>query len=119
MDSIHIRDLRVRCLVGIRDWERVKKQDVIINIRLDADLSKPGRTDRIEDTIDYKTLKDRIVELAEHTQFSLVETMAERIAQLCLKSPAVRAVEVTADKPGALRFARSVGVTIRRAQGNG
>jgi dihydroneopterin aldolase/D-erythro-7,8-dihydroneopterin triphosphate epimerase len=114
MDRIYIRDLALRCIIGIYPEEREKKQDVIINVVMDADLRRAGETDRIEDAINYKDIKLRIVEMVEESSFSLIETLAERVAQICLADARVGCVTVTVDKPGALRFARSVAVEVTR-----
>lgn len=113
-DRIHIRDLTLRCIVGVFDHERRERQDVNINIVLDVDLRRPGQTDRIEDTVDYKALKKRIVAFVEQSAYFLIERLAEGIAGLCLEDPLVQRASVTVDKPGALRFARSVAVEIVR-----
>lgn len=114
LDRIHIRDLLVRCIVGIRDWERRNEQDVNINITLEADLGKAGQTDHIEDTVDYVTIKKNVVALVEGSQFNLIERLAQRIAEVCLAPPLVQRVRVQVEKPGALRFARTVCVEIAR-----
>ncbi|MDZ4197998.1 MAG: dihydroneopterin aldolase [Kiritimatiellia bacterium] len=113
-DRIYIRDLALRCIVGIFPEERRAKQDVIINLTLETDLRLAARSDRIEDTVDYKKLKGRIVELVEASSFQLIETLADRIATICLGHPGVRRATVCVDKPAALRFARSVAVEITR-----
>jgi D-erythro-7,8-dihydroneopterin triphosphate epimerase len=113
-DKIHIRDLALRCIIGLEPHERDHRQDVVINITLHADLRQPGQTDRIEDTVNYKTIKRKVVDLVENSSFLLVEKLAQRIADVCLAEPGVQRVEVTLDKPGALRFARSVAVEITR-----
>lgn len=113
-DRIYIRDLATRCIVGINPDERVNKQEVIINIVLEADLSKAGASDNIDDTVDYKRIKQAVLELVEKSEFLLIERLADAIAQVCLREPRVHAVQVTLDKPGALRFARSVAVEITR-----
>lgn len=113
-DKIYIRDLCIRCIIGIYPNERTDKQDVVINIVLEGDLSKAGKSDDIEDTINYKTIKKRIMKLVEKSHFFLVEKMAEEIAATCLREKRVQRVTVTVDKPGALRFARSVAVEITR-----
>jgi len=114
VDKIEIRDLALRTFVGIYPHEKEKKQDVVLNITLEADLSKAGKSDDISDTVDYKTVKNQIVEWVESSQFNLVEHLAEGTAALCLKHAGVKKVIVTVDKPGALRYARSVAVTIER-----
>jgi len=114
LDRIHIRDLLVRCIVGIRDWERQNKQDVNINITLEADLAAAGQSDRIEDTVDYVATKKKVVALVEASRFNLVERLAQCIADVCLEPARVQRVRVQVEKPGALRFARTVCVEIVR-----
>jgi dihydroneopterin aldolase/D-erythro-7,8-dihydroneopterin triphosphate epimerase len=116
MDRIHIRDLTLRTYVGIDPEEQEKKQEVTLNITLFADLKKAGRTDDIADTVNYRSIKKQIVETVESSRFSLIERLAEAVSEIVLKDSRVRKAEVTVDKPGALRFARSVAVTIERGQ---
>ncbi|HJP35025.1 MAG TPA: dihydroneopterin aldolase [Gammaproteobacteria bacterium] len=116
LDRIHIRDLLVRCILGVYPDERREKQDVIVNITLYADLRKACLSDDIEDTVDYKTIKKRTLKMVQQSEYFLVERLAERIAELALESPVVQRVDVAVDKPGALRFARSVAVEITRAR---
>jgi FolB domain-containing protein len=116
LDRIYIRDLQIRCLIGIYDEERREKQDVIINVMMEACLRDACRSDRIEDTVDYKAIKKRILAMVEDSACYLVEHLAERIARICLDDPRVRRVTVSVDKPGALRFARSVAIEITREQ---
>ena len=113
-DRIHIRDLTFRCIIGIYEEERRNKQDVVVNLTLDADLSRPGKTDDIADTIDYKSIKKQVLAMGERSSFFLVERLAQRIADICLEHDGVRRVRVLVEKPSALRFARTVGVEIVR-----
>lgn len=119
MDKIYIRDLLCRCIVGIYPDERENKQDVIINVEMACDLSPAAASDNIDDTINYKSVKKEIMTLVEDSSFLLIERMAGKIASLCLAHPGVRQVRVTVDKPGALRFARSVAVEIVRTRPDG
>jgi D-erythro-7,8-dihydroneopterin triphosphate epimerase len=116
IDRIYIRDLRLRCIVGIYPEERTNKQDVVINVEIWCDLRKAGESDQIEDTVNYKFVKKRIVSLVENSDYLLIERMAGNVADLCLEEPGVEQVKVTVDKPGALRFARSVAVEITRTR---
>ncbi|MDI6784819.1 MAG: dihydroneopterin aldolase [bacterium] len=119
MDQIIISDLGLRCIIGINPEERREKQDIVINIAISADLSRAGKSDKFEDTIDYRAIKKRIVSLVETSHYFLVEALAEAIAGICLEHPAVQQVVVRVDKPAALRFARSVGVEITRERRRG
>ena len=114
LDQIHIRDLLLRCIIGVNDDERREKQDVNINITLEADLRAAGRSDRLEDTVDYKAVKKRVIAVVESSAFFLVERLAERVAEICLAEGLVQRVRVCIEKPGALRFARTVGTEIVR-----
>jgi len=117
LDCIHIRDLKFRCIVGINEDERIEKQDVVANVTLWADLKQACLSDNIDDTVDYKTLKKRILDMAESSQFLLVEALTQAIANLCLNDVRIQQVKVCVEKPTALRFARTVGVEIVRARG--
>ncbi|NLN92682.1 MAG: dihydroneopterin aldolase [Candidatus Hydrogenedens sp.] len=114
LDRIYIRDLTARCILGIFPEERTKAQEVLINITLFSDTRRAGKTDCIEDTVDYKNIKNEILTLVESSSFFLVEKLAREIARCCLRAEGVEEVLVTVDKPGALRFARSVAVEIFR-----
>ncbi len=115
-DRIYIRDLIVRCIIGIDEQERANKQNVLVQITMETDLRRAGRTDALEDTIDYRALKKRILSLAGESQFYLIEALAESIADECLKQERIAQVTVAVEKPGALRFARTVGVEIVRSR---
>ena len=114
LDKIHIRDIALRCIIGVNDDERREKQDVIVNVTLHADLARAGVTDNFADTLDYKAVKQRIVRLVEDSRYYLLEALAEAIAGTCLEFERVERVDVTVEKPGALRFARTVAVDISR-----
>ncbi len=116
-DQIFIRDLLVRCIVGVDERERAGKQDVLVHVTLYLDLRRAGQSDALEDTIDYRALKKQILHMAEDSQFYLIEALAERIAGICLADARIDRVKVTVEKPGALRFARTVGVEIVRGRG--
>jgi len=119
LDKIRINDLLLRCIIGINEWERTQKQDVLINITLYADLSRPCKTDNLKDSVDYKEIKKEIIAMVENSSFNLIERLAGEILEICLAHAAIKAVQVRVDKPGALRFAKSVGVEIFRTRTNG
>ncbi len=85
LDKIHIRDLLLRCIIGLYDWEREKKQDVIINITLYANLRNISISDDINEIVDYKDIKQKVVDMVESSSFKLIESLAERIAEICLE----------------------------------
>jgi len=116
LDKILIKDLLVRCTIGVNEAERRERQDVIINIEAWANLIEAAKTDDIRETFDYKELNKNIIKTVENSQFYLLETLTEKIAQTCLQHEKIHKVKVTAEKPAALRFARSVGVEITRTK---
>ncbi len=115
-DQIQIKDLLLRTIIGINEEERRNRQDVLINVVLYADTRAAGASDEIEDAVNYRTITKRVIKRVEESKFYLVEKMAAEIAAICLEDPRVEAVDVRAEKPGALRFARSVGVEIHRTR---
>jgi dihydroneopterin aldolase/D-erythro-7,8-dihydroneopterin triphosphate epimerase len=114
MDRVVIRELLVRCVLGVDAEERREMQDVLVTVALHGDLRTAGRSDRLEDAIDYRAVKKEILALAETSRYRLAEALAERIAEQCLTHGAVERVDVTVEKPGSLRFARSAAVEITR-----
>jgi dihydroneopterin aldolase len=116
MNRIYIRDLIVNCIIGTEPKERVEKQDVCINIRLECDFSEACESDDLNHTVNYKSLKDELVELLENSSFLLIEKMAGKAAEICLAYDRVQSVRVCIDKPGALTGTRSVAVEIERTR---
>jgi FolB domain-containing protein len=113
-DRIEIKDLLLRGIVGINDWEREKPQDILLNLTLFADLAAAGASDRIDDAVNYRTLTKQVIDHVEGSARFTVEALAADVARICLADPRVSRVRVRVEKPGALRFARSVGVEIER-----
>lgn len=115
-DKIYVRDLSLRCIIGIFPEERKNRQDVLVNLVLEGTFSDAAKSDDIEHTANYKTITKQIIQLVEESEFFLIETLAEKISGVCLADPRVQRATVTLDKPGALRFARSVAVEITRSR---
>jgi len=115
-DMIHIRDLECDCVIGVNAHERDHQQRAVINLSLACDLAPAGASDRLADTVDYKDLKDRILDFVGSSTFFLVERLAEEVARICLEDRRVLSATVTVDKPGALTGARSVGVQLERSR---
>ena len=115
-DKILIQDLLIRGIIGIHDWEREKKQDILINIEMEADCQPAGLSDDFRDAVDYRAVSKSVIALVESSQFFLVEKVAEEIARLCLEDPRVEKVRVRVEKPGAVRFSRSVGIEVERGR---
>ncbi len=115
LDQITIRDLLVRGIVGVNPDERTNRQDILVNVTLWADLRSAAASDDIADTVNYRTITKALIHHIEHNEPQLVERLAADLIYLCFEvDPRVQAVELSVEKPGALRFARSVGVTLYR-----
>lgn len=114
MDKVIIKDLVARGIIGLNEWEREKPQEILINITLYGDLLEVGKTDDIKDSINYRTIAKGALNLAEKCERLTVEALAADIAQFCLETPRVAKADVRVEKPGAVRFASSVGVEISR-----
>ena len=114
MDQVFKTDLAVRGILGLNDWEREKPQEILINIVLLADLNTPGHSDNIHDSVNYRTVAKKVLVHAQTAQPQTVESLAADIAHLCLQETGVQKVRVRMEKPGAVRFSRSVGVEIER-----
>jgi dihydroneopterin aldolase/D-erythro-7,8-dihydroneopterin triphosphate epimerase len=115
LDRIIIRDLLVRGIVGIKPEERENRQDILINVTLWADTRPAAASDDIADAVNYRTVAKALIAHIEQSAPWLVERLADDLARICFQQDSrVQAVELTVEKPGALRFARSVGLTIYR-----
>lgn len=116
MDKILIKNLLVRGIVGINPEERVNKQDILINITMFASIRQAGQSDDINDAVNYKSVAKRVIQHVENSADFLVEKLVTDIARLILTEFFVQKVVVKLEKPGALRFAQSVGVEIERTR---
>jgi FolB domain-containing protein len=114
VDKIIIKNLLVRGIIGVNDWEREQPQDILINIEIEADLLTAGASDDIEHTVNYRTVAKKAIALAESTGKRTVEALAQAIAEAALEVDRAVRVRVRVEKPGAVRFAESVGVEISR-----
>ena len=108
---IKIKNIRLRTIIGINDWEKKNKQELIINIEIEFDGKKASKTDNIDDTVNYKTINKKIIKFVEENNFNLIERVAGSIADVVLEDKKVIKTTVRVDKPGALRFTDSVSIT--------
>jgi 7,8-dihydroneopterin aldolase/epimerase/oxygenase len=115
-DSIFLRGLTLECFIGFIEWERRVKQTVLIDLELPVDCATAALTDEVVDTLDYKKVAKRVIAFVEASQFKLVETLAQRTAEVILEEFALPWVRLTVSKPGAIRGSRDVGVSIRRTR---
>lgn len=111
---IRIKDLKLRTIIGFKEWEREKKQDISINLTIESSIERAVETDDIKDSIDYKDVTKRIIDAVEETEFLLLEKLAGFILDLVMEDKRIDRCTVEVDKPHALRFARSTSVEISR-----
>jgi len=110
--TINIRNLRLRTLIGFNPEERVKKQDVVLNIEINYCIDKQVLQDSIEDALNYKVITKKVINHVEQGKFLLLEKLVAEVLAICSEHPSVRYAKVTIDKPHALRFADSVSLTL-------
>lgn len=118
MDKVIIKDLVIRGIIGINDWEREKEQEILVNIVMFTDTRAAADSDQIEDCVNYRTVAKKVFAHAEAAKRFTVEALANDLAEICLNEKGVEKVQVRVEKPGAVRFAKSVGVEIERAREN-
>jgi len=116
VDIVFLRGLRIETVIGIYDWEKGIKQPVILDLEMSTDVARAAASDRIEDAVDYKAVSKRLKQFVGEGRFELVETLAERCAEIIRSELGVRWVRLTVNKIGAVSDARDVGVTIERGE---
>lgn len=113
-DTVIIRDLLIRGIIGVNDWEREKKQDIVINLSLSVDTRAAGESDDVADVLNYRTLTKRVIAHVETAEPYLVEALAHQIGRIAIVDFGAARAKVRVEKPGALRYARSVGIEVER-----
>jgi len=116
MDIVYLRDLRIDTVIGIYDWERRTRQTVILDLEMGSDVARAAATERIEDALNYKAVAKRLIQFVGESDFQLVETLAERCAEIILEEFDVPWVRLSLNKKGAVRGATDVGVIIERGE---
>jgi dihydroneopterin aldolase len=116
VDIVYIKELEVETVIGIFDWERKIKQTVSLDLEMKTDVAAAAKTDHIDQALDYKTIAKRLIAFIEASEFQLIETMAEQIAEIVLKEFSVPWLRLRLSKPGAVRGSKDVGVIIERTQ---
>ena len=114
MDIVFINDLRIETTIGIYAWERRIRQTISLDLEMAADISAAATLDTIEDTLNYKAVAKRLIAFVGDSEFQLVETLAENIAEIIITEFNAPWVKLTVHKPGAVSGSRDVGVIIER-----
>ena len=110
--SLKIKDLRLRCVIGLHDWEREKIQDVVLNVEFQYEAGEAIREDAVEHAVDYKALTKKIIGAVEPARFRMLESLAAAVLELVMQEPRIASARVEVDKPHSLRFADSVSATV-------
>lgn len=114
MDIVYIRGLEVKTVIGIYDWEKEIKQKITVDLEMASDVKKGAATDEISEALDYKAVSKRLIAFIEESEMQLIETLAERIAEIVLSEFNVPWLRLSLGKPGAITGSRDVGVIIER-----
>jgi dihydroneopterin aldolase len=115
-DIVFIEDLRIETIIGIYDWEREIRQVISIDLEMASDNTKPAATESIDDALNYKAVAKRLIQFVGDSEFQLVETLAERIAEIVRGEFNVPWLRLKLSKPGAVTGSRAVGVIIERGK---
>ncbi len=113
-DTIFISELTAHAIIGIYDWERQIKQRLVFDIEMGTDIAKSATSDSIEDTLNYKAVAKRVTQFVEDSNYGLIESLIERVAEIILKEFPTPWVRITLNKVGAVRGSKSVGIKIER-----
>ena len=115
-DTIFLRGLEARGIIGIEDWERKKPQTIRVSLEMACDASLPAVEDDIEKALNYKTISKQILAHIEESSYHLIETLAVRLAEMIQRDHGVTWLRLRVSKPGAIRFSENVGVEIERGE---
>jgi len=116
VDIIFLYGLEANCVVGVWEWEKQITQKIIVDLEVLADIEKSAASDELKDTLNYKSMAEKVIEMLETTHYQLIETMAEEVAKLILKDYSTTWVKVRINKGGAVKHVKNVGVQIERGE---
>ena len=116
MDIVYINDLKIDTIIGIYDWEREVRQTISLDLEMGTDIRQAAATDDIQYTLNYKAVSKRLIDFIEGSEFFLVETIAEQVAEIVREEFKVPWLRLRIGKPGAIRGARDVGIVIERGE---
>ena len=116
MDTVFIRGLKVKATVGVFEWERQIRQNLVLDLDLRTDAARAAASDELEDSVDYKAISQRVAEFVEASEYKLVESLADALANLIREEFKVDWLRLRVSKPYAVRIAREVGVVVERGE---
>ncbi len=110
--TLFIKNLKVKCIIGVNSDEREHEQEVRMQLFLWTDIAKATRSDNVKDALDYSTLYQEVVQRVEHSTFNLIERLAYEVATICLQHPLTHKAKVVLEKMSALEKAESAGIEV-------
>ncbi len=116
MDIVFIESLCVDVTIGVFEWERRIKQRLSFDLEMAWDIKQAAKTDELKHTLDYKAVSDRIIDLATGSEYELIESLAENVAEVLLSEFSIPWLRLRLSKPGAVPAAKNVGLLIERGQ---
>jgi 7,8-dihydroneopterin aldolase/epimerase/oxygenase len=113
--STGLHNLRIDCIIGVYEHERVETQPVFVDVEVDYDFAAAAMSDAIEHAVDYGGIASMVTELAQARRFQLLETMAEEMAALLLdRLSQIQRVRLEIRKPEAVPAAANSFVRVER-----
>lgn len=116
MDKIFIHELKIETIIGVLPHERITKQPILITLEITTDIRKAAETDDLNDAVDYTMIAQRLDEFISHNHFQLLETLAEKIAELLFNEFNIFQLRLQIAKPNALANAKQVGLILERSR---
>ena len=116
MAIIFLKNLHTETTIGVFEWEKQIRQKVLIDLEMQTDISVAAISDDINDALDYKAISAQVKSFAENSRFSLIETLADKIADLLLVEFNIHHIKVTISKPAAVRHAKTVGIILEKSR---
>ncbi|MBN3563751.1 dihydroneopterin aldolase [Aliamphritea spongicola] len=116
MDIVYIKGLEIETIIGIYDWEREIRQRVVLDIEMGTDILSAASSEDVDNTLNYKTISERLIDFIANSEFQLIETMAEEVTKILANEFGVRWVRLQLGKPGAVPAAQDVGIIIERGE---
>jgi dihydroneopterin aldolase len=116
MDIIFLGGLEIETIIGIYDWERKKKQTIVLDIEMAFDIKKAAQSDDIAHTLDYKAVSERVISFVEKSEFFLVEKLIEELATILRSEFSIPWIKIVLNKRGAITRAKDVGIIIERGE---
>ncbi len=115
MDKVFIRGLKVDTVIGVYDWERKVRQTLLVDVEMSTDIRAAAADDDLSKALDYHRISICLQEVGKENAFQLIETLAEKMADVLLAEFSIGQLTLCLQKPGAVPDAQTVGIAIERS----